>query len=246
MHRFVTICKSALAAALLVLAMRPAGGKELFEVPLENPSFTGGVNQHGVPLGWSQYGGGGKDQELKIGGGPDGRKATSHRGRRPRGRDWRVPDLRPERRRNLSGHGEGPGCGRFLDSGRLPAVTIPAFKPTGPDGSDGEVRRRVLRGLGQGHGPARHHPRCDLLVHASRPDSPKCSSPTSDLWAVCRRRLRLRLHRSLPSTTNSRTCIVILPWSEAASRTWPSWHPPRVSTGPRPRPSNRRSRSKPE
>ncbi|MBC8873043.1 MAG: VCBS repeat-containing protein [Planctomycetes bacterium] len=64
-----------LAAATVLLAMTPTKAEELFEVTLENPSFTKGVNDLGVPLGWSKYGGGGTDQELKIAEGPDDGKA---------------------------------------------------------------------------------------------------------------------------------------------------------------------------
>jgi hypothetical protein len=64
-----------LAAAVVLLALTPATGKDLFDVPLENPSFTKGVDNHGIPLGWSRYGGGGKDQSLQIVDCPDGKKA---------------------------------------------------------------------------------------------------------------------------------------------------------------------------
>ena len=65
------LCKLALA----LLAATSASGQEPFELPLENPSFAKGVDDRGVPLGWSKYGGGGKDQELRIVDGPDGGKA---------------------------------------------------------------------------------------------------------------------------------------------------------------------------
>ena len=65
----------ALAAAIVLLAMTPGEAEEVFQVAIENPSFAKGVDNHGTPLGWSKYGGGGKDQELKIVDGPDGGKA---------------------------------------------------------------------------------------------------------------------------------------------------------------------------
>ena len=157
-----------LATVFALLAMTAAIGKEPFEVPLENPSFTKGVDGSGVPLGWSKYGGGGKDQELKIVDGPDGGKALLIADGDPSGRDRRVPSLQPERRRDLSGHGQGPRGGGCFHGGRLPAVPVPAFPATGPDGPGRRVRRQVLRGLGQGHGAAGYHARRDLPVHAPR------------------------------------------------------------------------------
>jgi len=64
-----------LAATTILLAVTSTKAEELFEVTLENPSFRKGVNDHGVPLGWSKYGGSGTDQELKIADGPDDGKA---------------------------------------------------------------------------------------------------------------------------------------------------------------------------
>ncbi len=64
-----------LATATVLLAMTAAKAEELFEVTLENPSFTKGVNDRGIPLGWAQYGGGGTDQELMIEDDPDGGKS---------------------------------------------------------------------------------------------------------------------------------------------------------------------------
>jgi len=63
------------AMVFSLMAVTAASGKEPFEVPLENPSFTKGLDGSGVPAGWSKYGGGGKEQELKIVDGPDGGKA---------------------------------------------------------------------------------------------------------------------------------------------------------------------------
>jgi len=75
MIKTLTNLHGVLAAATVLLAMTPAKAEELFEVTLENPSFTKGVNERGVPLGWSKYGGSGMDQELEIGDGPKDGKA---------------------------------------------------------------------------------------------------------------------------------------------------------------------------
>jgi len=76
MCKALTKLDDVLAAALFVLlAMAQASGQDLFEVPLENGAFTKGVDDRGVPRGWAQYGGGGKDQELHVVNGPDGGKA---------------------------------------------------------------------------------------------------------------------------------------------------------------------------
>ena len=64
-----------LAVAVVLLAMTSAKAQELFEVTLQNASFEAGVDDRGTPLSWSKYGGGGKDQELKISEGPHGGKA---------------------------------------------------------------------------------------------------------------------------------------------------------------------------
>jgi len=66
--------RTALAAATILLAVAPARGAQEFEVGLKNPSFSEGVDANGIPLGWSKYAGGGRNQELKIVDGPDGRK----------------------------------------------------------------------------------------------------------------------------------------------------------------------------
>ncbi|NUQ64449.1 MAG: hypothetical protein HUU20_18440, partial [Pirellulales bacterium] len=58
-----------LTAAVLLLASATGSGEDKpqpFNVPLQNPSFDKGADAGGAPLGWSRYGGGGKDQELKI------------------------------------------------------------------------------------------------------------------------------------------------------------------------------------
>ena len=75
MSTALTNLHGVLAAASVFLALASAKAEELFEVTLENPSFTKGVNDQGVPLGWSKYGGGGTGQELKITDGPDDGKA---------------------------------------------------------------------------------------------------------------------------------------------------------------------------
>jgi len=64
-----------LATIIALLAITAGKAAEVFQIDLENPSFTNGVDNGGVPLGWSKYGGGGTDQELKIVAGPDGGKA---------------------------------------------------------------------------------------------------------------------------------------------------------------------------
>lgn len=64
-----------LAAAIVLLAMTPARAGEVFPVAIENSSFAEGVDDHGTPLGWSKYGGAGKEQSLTIVDGPDGGKA---------------------------------------------------------------------------------------------------------------------------------------------------------------------------
>jgi len=67
--------RGVLAATIALLAMTAGKAAEIFPVDLENPSFTNGANDDGVPSGWSKYGGGGKDQQMKIVAGPDGAKA---------------------------------------------------------------------------------------------------------------------------------------------------------------------------
>jgi len=49
---------------------------EPFLVPIRNPSFAEGTDDRGVPIGWSRYGGGGKDQQLKVVEAPGGGKAV--------------------------------------------------------------------------------------------------------------------------------------------------------------------------
>jgi hypothetical protein len=62
-------------AAIVLLPLAPARAEGVFDVAIENPSFTKGVDRGGVPLGWSRYGGGGRNQELKIVDVPGGGKA---------------------------------------------------------------------------------------------------------------------------------------------------------------------------
>ena len=54
-----------LTSVAVLLAITPAFGQHVFEIPLENPAFTKGVSAQGIPLGWSKYGGG-KAQGLKV------------------------------------------------------------------------------------------------------------------------------------------------------------------------------------
>lgn len=76
MRKASTKRNGTLVAALLVLqAIAQASDQNLFEVPLENGAFAKGVDGRGVPLGWSKYGGGGKDQELRVVDVPDGGKS---------------------------------------------------------------------------------------------------------------------------------------------------------------------------
>lgn len=51
--------------ALLLLPIS-TNAAEPFVVPLENPSFTQGVSDQGLPQGWSRYAGGGQNQEVKV------------------------------------------------------------------------------------------------------------------------------------------------------------------------------------
>ncbi|MHC4399386.1 MAG: carbohydrate binding domain-containing protein, partial [Planctomycetota bacterium] len=67
--------RGALAVVALLLAVSPAKAAEVFEVVLENPSFENGTKSDGAPLGWSKYGGSGKDQRLEVADDPDGPKA---------------------------------------------------------------------------------------------------------------------------------------------------------------------------
>lgn len=63
------------AALVALLTCDSTSGREPFDVTLANPSFDQGVDRSGIPLGWSKYGGRGKDQHLRIVDGPDGGKA---------------------------------------------------------------------------------------------------------------------------------------------------------------------------
>ncbi|NLS96170.1 MAG: hypothetical protein GXX96_28865 [Planctomycetaceae bacterium] len=56
-------------AILIVLLMGqtlPTRAQEPYAIPLRNPSFAEGVDQHGVPLEWSRYGSGGEEQKLQV------------------------------------------------------------------------------------------------------------------------------------------------------------------------------------
>ena len=57
--------RAASAAAAVLLAVTTVNGQELFEVPFENPSFAKSADDPAVPVGWSKYGGSGREQELK-------------------------------------------------------------------------------------------------------------------------------------------------------------------------------------
>ncbi len=66
MRRDSTYLHGVTIAASVLLAIAPANAAEVFVVAIRNPSFTQGADKNGIPSGWSQYGGGGKDQQLKI------------------------------------------------------------------------------------------------------------------------------------------------------------------------------------
>lgn len=71
----LTSLNGVLAAVTLLFALSSTTAGEPFEVVVRNPRFTEGVNDRGVPLGWSKYGGGGQDQRLTIVDGRDEGKA---------------------------------------------------------------------------------------------------------------------------------------------------------------------------
>lgn len=74
MHRLsAPISVTALAAFLLAAAASLEA--EPFDLPLVNPWFTGAASGSGVPEGWSRYGGGGKNQELRVVNAPGGGNA---------------------------------------------------------------------------------------------------------------------------------------------------------------------------
>ena len=52
--------------AFLAAVPLPAFGQEPYDVPLANPRFADGINDKGVPLGWSRYGSGGPSQTLEV------------------------------------------------------------------------------------------------------------------------------------------------------------------------------------
>lgn len=61
--------KTQILAAVALLVLGRASSvlcDEPYVVPLANSSFSEGVNDKGVPLGWSQYGGGGENQKLEV------------------------------------------------------------------------------------------------------------------------------------------------------------------------------------
>ena len=65
----------AVVAVLLISEILPALAGEPYLVPLRNPSFSDSADDHGVPLGWFRYGGGGEKQKLEIAKVDDGRAA---------------------------------------------------------------------------------------------------------------------------------------------------------------------------
>jgi hypothetical protein len=75
MSKTLTYLHGALVAATLALVSMPGKGEEVFDVALKNPTFAEGVDNNGVPVGWSKYAGAGKDQSLEIVDGPEGGKA---------------------------------------------------------------------------------------------------------------------------------------------------------------------------
>ena len=56
-----------LLAAVVLAAIAPAGGEEIYQLPLANPSFADAVAPNGLPSGWSRYAGAGQDQERLLG-----------------------------------------------------------------------------------------------------------------------------------------------------------------------------------
>lgn len=57
---------AAFTSLLLLAAPLPTFGEEPYDLPLANPRFADGVNDRGVPLGWSPYGSGGPSQKLDV------------------------------------------------------------------------------------------------------------------------------------------------------------------------------------
>ena len=242
-----------IAAYVLVLAGstsaaetdKPANGKDVFEVTLANPSFTQGVDNSGVPLGWSKYAGQGKDQRLAIVDGPDGGKALliadgdpaaeigvlqtfPSRAARPirsrsRSEPWRV---RPRRGAYLQF--------RFLPSNQLVQTGLAA--PSDQRFSEVSVKATAPPDTTQ----ARHLP-----LHAPRADAECARHRRRVCSAGCRPLRLLRRRRSRRNTPSSRTGISTSPWFKTASRPPRSWRRRRASTRPRPRRSSKRSRTAP-
>jgi len=52
--------------ALALMAASEKAPKEVFRVPLQNPSFAEGVDDRGIPRAWSRYGGSGREQRLAV------------------------------------------------------------------------------------------------------------------------------------------------------------------------------------
>ena len=60
--RFVTVML--LGASLSTWQL--FAGEPLTKSPLQNPTFSAGVQANGLPIGWSRYGGTGANQAIKI------------------------------------------------------------------------------------------------------------------------------------------------------------------------------------
>ena len=56
----------AITTVFVLCGISSAWSEEPYVVPLKNPSLSEGVNDSGVPLGWTRYGSGGKAQKLEI------------------------------------------------------------------------------------------------------------------------------------------------------------------------------------
>ncbi len=74
-HSSRALAMTILLTVTLPLVAASDDGAKRFDVLLKNSSFTEGVDQNGIPNGWSRYGRPGKNQELSIVTDSDGRKA---------------------------------------------------------------------------------------------------------------------------------------------------------------------------
>ena len=75
MRKVSASLRGAFAAAIVLAAILSASGSETFDVPLENPGFTAGTDDRGLPSGWNRYGGGGTNQRLEVVDAGDGGRA---------------------------------------------------------------------------------------------------------------------------------------------------------------------------